>query len=46
MREAPIKKDGSSIPSHQGIVINKKLFFIVSFLHRPIEAPKSLFKTF
>jgi hypothetical protein len=46
MREAPIKKDGSSIATQLRRVINKKLCFLVSFLHRPIEALRSLFKTF
>jgi hypothetical protein len=40
------RKDGVFIASHHREVINKKLLLYVAFLHRPIEAPKSLFKTF
>jgi hypothetical protein len=38
MVEAPIKKDGSSIPPQHKKVINKKFLLYVAFLHRPTEA--------
>jgi hypothetical protein len=43
MVEAPIEKDGSSIPPQPIEVINKKLYIYVAFLHRLIEGLEGTF---